>query len=235
MNKTAWIIIGILCLLGLGGAIALSKKSNVNVAEVDPYSVIASNADTIGDHVFGNQNAKVKVIEYGDYQCPGCGAAAASMPKIQATYKDKVLFIFRNYPLTTIHPNALAAATVAEAAGLQGKFWEMHDLLYSSQSEWTTLSADQRAKTFDNYASQLGMNIDAFHSDLTNKSIQTKIRSDRALGDKVGVSGTPTFYVNSQKADDQVTSKLLNRDPAAFMDKLDEALKANNETPPIRS
>lgn len=235
MNRTTWIVIGVICLLGLGGAIYLSKKDAVNVNTTDPFSIIETNDDTIGDNTFGNTDAKVRVIEYGDYQCPGCGAAAATMPKVQTLYKDKVLFVFRNFPLTSAHPNALAAATVAEAAGLQGKYWEMHDLLYSSQSLWSSLNTAERTKAFDGYASQLGLDLTVFHNDLTSEAIQTKIRTDRALGTKVGVNETPTFFIGTQKASSNAVSKLLNSDPSPFMDELDKALKAVGETPPSRS
>ncbi len=100
------------------------------------YKTATNDNGNIADHEFGGADAKVTIIEYGDYQCPACGTAAPVMREVSHQYKDKgVSMIFRNFPLTTIHPNALAAASAAEAAGLQNKFWEMHDKLYATQSE----------------------------------------------------------------------------------------------------
>lgn len=236
MNRTTWIIIGALCLLGLGGLIYVTKKDTVNVDAADPFSIITGNSTTIADHTKGNSKAKVIVFEYGDYQCPGCAGAQQNLPKIEATYNDTVLFVFRNYPLSSIHPNALAAASVAEAAGLQGKYWEMHDLLYANRDQWVNASADQRNGVFNSFAKQLGLNIDQFNTDLSSDKIAKKIQTDLALGNKAGVNGTtPTMFINSTKTDTDTTNDLIQQQGTKLMDKLDEALKAAGVTPPTRS
>src|SRR6478672_343329 len=132
MTRSRWIIFVLICVVTLGGLVLLSKKDTVNVDKEDPTKAVSETASSIGDHVYGNKAAKVVLIEYGDFQCPGCGGAFPQLKTIKETYKDQIAFIFRDFPLTTIHPNALAAATAAESAGLQGKFWEMHDMLYEN-------------------------------------------------------------------------------------------------------
>lgn len=201
MNRTAWIVFIVLCVGFLGGLVWISKGKALDVSSVDTWAFQngESRNGNIADHVYGNKDAKVRIIEYGDYQCPGCGQAYQPVKTVVEKYKDNVAFVFRNFPLPSLHPNARAAAAAAEAAGLQGKFWEMHDLLYSNQSSWENLSGTQRTDQFASYANQLGLNRDQFLKDITSSAVTDKIAYDQALGQKVGVSGTPSIYVN-QKA-----------------------------------
>lgn len=234
MNRTTWIVIIAIVVLGLGGLIAFTKQGSVNVDNLDPTAIIQSENGSMGDHVYGKTDSKVIVFEYADYQCPGCGAAYPATHTIQNLYKDKVAFVFRNFPLTTIHPNALAAASVAEAAGLQGKFWEMHDLLFTQRDNWVNLSVSDRGNTFLSYAKQLGLDTDKFTSDQAGKVVSEKISRDRSLGGKVGVDSTPSFFVGSDKMDSDTVDDVINGKGEKLMDKIDAALKAVNETPPTR-
>lgn len=236
MSRTTWIVIIVLCVLGLGGLVYMTKKDTVNVDSTDPTAIIASTDSVIGDHVEGNPNAKVTLFEYGDFQCPGCAGAHKNTPKIQQIYKDKVRFVFRNYPLTSIHPNSVAASSAAEAAGLQGKYWEMNNLLYNNREQWVNLSADQRGSAFTSFANQLGLNITQFNTDLSSPKVQKKIQFDQALGNKAGVqSTTPSFFINRDKVDSNAVDDVISKDGAALMDALDAALKKTGETPPSRS
>ncbi|HMR72468.1 MAG TPA: DsbA family protein [Candidatus Saccharibacteria bacterium] len=246
MNRTAWIVIIAACVLGLGTLIFFTKKDAVNIDDIEPVSIVSSTEDSIGDRVFGKTDAKVIVFEYADFQCPGCASAFPTINKIQDLYRDKVAFVFRHFPLTTIHPNALAAATVAEAAGQQGKFWEMHDLLFRNRNDWVNLSTDQRGDIFIGYAQQLDLDTDQFTTDQASALVAQKIDRDRALGGKMNVSATPTLFIGSEKISDEILSgpsgnsdaptgvSIINGDGTAFMDKLDAALKAAGETPPSR-
>lgn len=236
MNKTTWIIIVLLCVIGLGSLVVFTKKDSVNVDDIDQSKVIESKDGVIGDQVRGNKNAKVVVIEYADFQCPGCLAAHKNTSRIYANYGDKVAFVFRNFPLTSAHPNALAAATVAEAAGLQGKYWEMNDALFDRRDTWASLASDKRTDAFMSVASQVGLDITKLKDDISNnKEIQTKITTDRALGAKSNVTATPTFFVNGVKMTDDVVSDLLaDGGGNKFMDYLDARLKEAGETPPTR-
>lgn len=232
MNRTTWIVIAVIVVLGLGGLIMFTKKDSVSVDNIDPSKIIQSENGSIGDHIYGKTDAKIVVFEYADYQCPGCAAAYTTVSSIQALYKDKVAFVFRNFPLTTIHPNALAAASVAEAAGQQGKFWEMHDLLFSQRDSWVNLSTSQRGDVFLGYAKQLGLDTDKFTTDQSSKAVSEKISRDRALGGKVGVDSTPSFFIGSEQVDSTTVSSVINGDGNSFMDKIDAALKTAGETPP---
>jgi len=222
MTRTRWIIFGLICLLALAGIVVFNKKDSVDVSSTDPASVITGEN---GDHVYGKTDAKVILFEYGDFQCPGCGGAFAKIKTIKETYKDKIAFVFRNFPLTSIHPNALAAATAAEAASLQGKFWEMHDKLYESQDSWSAISAAERTNVFVQYATSLGLNAEQFKTDMSSKTVSDKIARDRALAGKLDVSSTPTLYVNDEKLNSDIISDVVQADGSLLIKKIDEKLK----------
>lgn len=234
MNRTAWIIIAIVVVAGLGGLVFMTKKDQVNVDALDPAAVLQPTDTTLGDNVYGKTDAKIVLIEYGDFQCGGCAAANINVIKIKQTYREKIAFVFRNFPLTSSHPNALASATVAEAAGLQGKYWEMNGLLYANQDSWSSLSAEKRGAMFESYATQLGLNLEQYRNDLTSAKIQQKISTDRALGNRSGVNETPSFFIGAEKVDSTTASDVIQQDGTKLMDKLDAALKAVGETPPTR-
>lgn len=235
MNRTTWIVIAAIVVLGLGGLIAFTKKDSVDVSSLDPTKIIQSENSTIGDRVYGKTDAKVIVFEYADFQCPGCASAYTTLNSVKELYKDKIAFVFRNFPLTSIHPNALAASAVAEAAGQQGKFWEMYTLLFSQRDAWVNLSTSQRSDVFLGYAKQLGLNTDTFTTDQASEAVSEKISRDRALGGKVGVDSTPSILIGSTKLDSAIVNDIINGKGDGFMGKLDEALKAAGETPPARS
>lgn len=228
MSKKAWIIFAVICVVVLGGLVALSQKDKVNVADVNQTKIQPANASdgNIADHVFGKADSKVVLIEYGDYQCPYCGDAYPQVKDITDTYKDKIAFIFRNYPLATMHPNAKAGAAAAEAAGLQGKYWEMHDKLYSNQDAWTSLSTDKRTDMFVSLAKAVGVkDLDKFKTDMAGDDVNKKINFDLALGNKAGITGTPTFYLDGTKVSDTVASSVINGDGSAMKSAIDAALK----------
>lgn len=235
MTRSRWIIFVLICIVTIGGLILLSKKDTVNVADTDPTKAISESATAIGDHVYGNKAAKVVLIEYGDFQCPGCGGAFPQLKTLKEAYKDKIAFIFRNFPLTTIHPNALAAATAAEAAGLQGKYWEMHDKLYENQNAWSGIDASKRTDVFTGYASDISLDTEKFKNDLSDQKVVAKINRDRALGNKLGVNSTPTLYLGSEKVGNEEVSDLIQGAGDKLKDKIDAKLKAAGVEPPKRS
>lgn len=146
------------------------------------------------DHVRGPENAPVTLVEYGDYECPYCGAAYPIVKRIQKTMGNDFCFVFRNFPLTEIHPHALHAAYAAEAAGLQDKFWEMHDMLYEHQD---TLEEDDLFR----YAQTLQLNTDQFAHDFSSDEVASKVEEDFSSGVRSGVNGTPTFFINGVRHD----------------------------------
>lgn len=202
MSGRGWIIFGAICAVLFGGLVLWSGRDRVDVSKVDTNTILSGSAASgnIGDHVFGNKDAKVVLVEYGDFQCPGCGAAHPTVKALSEKYKDQLAFVFRNFPLTNLHPNARAAAASVEAAGQLGKYWQMHNLIYENQDEWSGSSTDTRTDLFAKYAVQAGLDKQTFMNKLDNTTdISKKINFDIALGRKLNVNGTPTFYLDGKK------------------------------------
>lgn len=206
MTNKAWIVFTIICVGLVGGLIYISSSNKVDVSHVDALKVQQPSKDNgqIGDHTSGNMKSKVILVEYGDFQCPGCGDAYPILKQITTKYESQLGYIFRNFPLPTLHPNALAAATVAEAANLQGKYWQMHDKLYENQDSWNQLTGEDRTNYFVSLATSIGVNGDKLLTVLNGDSddsahVNKKINYDIALGKKQGVSGTPTLYLNGKE------------------------------------
>lgn len=203
MTKKTWIIFAAICVGLIGALVYLSTKNRIDVSNVDGSKILAASdaSGGIPDRPFGNSKSKVILFEYGDYQCPGCEAAYPTLKQVSEKYKDQIAFVYRNLPLPSIHPNAMAAAAAAEAAGLQGKFWQMHNLLFEQQAAWRDLAADRRSAQFDEFATQLGLNVEKFRSDMASSNVQKKINFDRSLAQKAGYTGTPTLTINGEVVD----------------------------------
>lgn len=197
MTQEAKILFGITAgsiLLILGGVFFLGKstpQSDSGTTKVSPKLLVRNNS-----HITGNEKAKVTVVEFGDYECPACGAVYPVTKQLVSKYGTKIRFVFRNFPLPQ-HPNAQIAAEAAEAAEKQGKFWQMHDLLYEKQQEWAESSSP--INFFTTYAKRLGLNIDTFTKDVQNNAYSDIITQDQNDGNTLGVDATPTFYINNEK------------------------------------
>jgi protein-disulfide isomerase len=152
-------------------------------------------------HVRGNPNAPVTLEEFGDFQCPSCGSYYPELKKMEADFGDQMKVIFRELPLLPMHEHALMAAQAAEAAGLQGKFWEMHDLLYENQTKW--VEAKDLVPVFADYAKQIGINPDQFMKDLSGETVAARIFQDGKRAHSFGLRGTPSFFVNGKEAKDE--------------------------------
>jgi protein-disulfide isomerase len=144
------------------------------------------------DHARGEPDAPVTLVQYGDYECPDCAAAFPIVARLRETLNARLRFVFRNFPQNSIHPHASVAAQAAEAAGAQGKFWAMHDLLYAHQA---TL-ADH---TMDEFALKLGLEINKFKADLSSERFARRVREDSEGGQRSGVKGTPTLFINGMR------------------------------------
>lgn len=229
MSKKSWSIFAAVCLVVLGGLIYLSNRSRIDVSAVNNDSILKASTQSgnIADHVFGVQNSKVVLYEYGDYECPSCGAAYQPLKDITAKYQGQISFVFRNFPLVTIHPNARAGAAAAEAAGLQGKYWQMHDLLYENQTVWGQADPNSRGSYFDSYAKQLGLNIATFDTDMSSAAVDQKISFDIALGQKLNVDATPTIYLGSTRLDN-ISTSTSPVDETKLSALIDAQLRANN-------
>ncbi|HEV3221707.1 MAG TPA: DsbA family protein [Puia sp.] len=144
------------------------------------------------DHQTGNAKAKIVMVEYGDYQCPHCGFAHPLIKKLLKEFNHDLLFIFRNFPLQEMHPQALISAQAAEAADKQHKFWEMHDMIFENQD---ILSANSLL----HFAKQLNLGLEKFSNDWKSKGVLAKVETDFDGGIRSGVNGTPTFFINGNR------------------------------------
>jgi protein-disulfide isomerase len=154
------------------------------------------------DHIQGSADAPVTLVEYGDYECPYCGAAYPIVKEVQARMGDRLRFVFRNFPITTSHPHAEQAAEAAEAAAAQGSFWDMHDALYENQKRLG--DEDLRA-----YAEELGLDLERFAGELGEHVHEARVHEDFLSGVRSGVNGTPTFYINGVRHDDSYELETL--------------------------
>ncbi len=233
MDRNRWLIFGVFCVGVIAGLIFFSGKNKIDVSGRDVF--VIDTASEIKDHVYGNADSKIVVYEFADYQCPGCAGAFPQIKTISDQYKDHVAFVYRNFPLTSGHQHAFAAAATAEAAGLQGKYWEMHDLLFQTRDSWNGMTVEQRRTAFEGYVSELGLNLDQYRSDLSSEKVSMKVNTDRALGLKAGVDSTPTIFLNSKKLDAATVNDVMKNKGDALRDMLDELIKKNGGTPPPRS
>jgi len=154
------------------------------------------------DHMQGPPAARVTLVEYGDYECPYCGAAYPIVKEVQERMGDRLRFVFRNFPITTSHPHAEQAAEAAEAAAAQGRFWQMHDHLYEHQRHLK--DADLHG-----YAEQLGLDVETFDNELAEHVHAQRVREDFMSGVRSGVNGTPTFYINGIRHDESYDLQTL--------------------------
>lgn len=194
-RKTELWVVGAFVLLVIVGGIVASMFSSVPASS--GFQATTAATITSSDWARGNAHATVSVIEYGDFECPACGAYEPTIEQLTKQYGATVLFVFRNFPLYQIHPNARISAQAAEAAGVQGKYWEMHDLLYAKQSEWGKESTNTVVSTyFDRYAKSIGLNVQQFDTDINSSVVKDKVQKDLDSGTAAGVDHTPTFFIN---------------------------------------
>lgn len=152
---------------------------------------------TENDHVRGEKEAPVTLMEFKDFQCPGCAGYAPLVSQLEKEFAGKVRVVYRHFPLISLHPNALLAAQAAEAAALQGKFWEMHDLLFQKQQEWASVRSP--LSLFQGYASTIGLDVAEFDSDIASQEVQDAVREDLRTAQSLGLTGTPTFFINGAR------------------------------------
>lgn len=213
MNKRFMIIL-LVIVLGFVGIFWFSKNNNKT-------SDTASQTGT-SNHTIGNNSKGITLVEYGDFQCPACGAVEPIIQQVREKYKDQIVFQFSHFPLTQIHPNAMAAHKAAEAAGNQGKFWEMHDLLYQTQEQWK--DSPNVSQFFEDIATQIGLNIDVYKVDVTSVEVNNVIDADIKAAQRIGATGTPTYVLDGVKITDNLNSL------EAFTKLIDEAIaKKSNQ------
>ena len=200
------ITIAVIVLLCIGFAFWLFKLSPENQVSSSSYVLDNTNIQKISelppfdpstDHYLGNANAKNVFVAYEDFQCPACASYNEILKQIPSQFPDTV-FVYRYFPLTQIHKNAVVSSLAAEAAGAQGKYWEMHDLLFKNQSKWAELADPLTA--FAEYAQQAGVvNIDQFKTDITSEKYKPLVQKQNNEAIGLALEGTPTFFFNGHK------------------------------------
>jgi protein-disulfide isomerase len=171
--------------------------SNRNSSSTTPGPVAVGVPGAEPAHTQGPANAPVHLEEFGDFECPPCGLLHPILEEMRHEFGDKLKITFREFPLVPTHQHAMAAASAAEAAGLQGKFWEMHELLYDNQKTWHE-QFDVRP-TFEGYAKQIGLDVARFQKDINSEQVADRILQDGKRGHSLGVKGTPTVFLNGRE------------------------------------
>jgi protein-disulfide isomerase len=156
-------------------------------------------------HIEGLGQSGVTLVEYGDYECPYCEEYSSIVKQVQQEFNSQIFFQFRNFPLVSIHQNAFAGARAAEAASLQGQFWQMHDALYDSSNWQVWSTANDPTPYFNQYAQELGLNLTKFKQDFASQAVNNAIVADENAGNKLGIDGTPTFYLDGKQISPQPT------------------------------
>ncbi len=204
----------ILVVLGVavGSVVYYKKRAETPTASTDPVSPASNSASAAAatpaalaadepgadpPHAVGPANAPVVLEEFGDFQCPPCAALHPELQKIEAKYGSRVRVIFREFPLVPTHEHALTAARAAEAAGMQGKFWEMHGMIYENQKAWHKLF-DVRP-IFEGYAARIGLDVERFKRDVGSSTVERRIFLDGKRAHALGVKGTPTLFLNGRE------------------------------------
>ena len=188
------IVIGV-ALTTLGSGTLLYRAKRPQLKNIPESESVLAKTNTAPAHIRGNPDAPVTLEEFGDFQCPPCGKFSEFVEELLKEYNSRLRLVFRNFPLSG-HEHAREAALAAEAAGLQGKFWEMHDTLYREQETWT--KAPNVRELFESYAGTIGLNVDQFKKDVDGDKARERVDSDRALADFLGVKATPTLFINNR-------------------------------------
>lgn len=193
-----WLPFIIIVLVGIIAVTAGTLLVNAN--RVAPPSTTTQTPDAQSGaqaaHIRGAEKAAITIEEFADFQCPPCGGLSAVLHKLEQDYHGRLRILFRHFPLQN-HQRARPAARAAEAAGLQGKFWEMHDMLYKNRTTWGNPTADIQA-LFTAYATTLGLDLARFTADLDKPETEARITADQDRGKSLGVSSTPTLFLNNQ-------------------------------------
>lgn len=191
-TKEIGIWIGVIAVL-IGGLWLLISAVNNSSSPSAPTQMINLPPVSNDDFVKGNGKTKVILIEYGDFQCPACATYFPLVRQISSEFSKELKVVYRFFPLTNIHKNAMLAAQTAYAAGKQNKFWEMHDMLYENQNSWSDTNPRE---TFIGYAKDLKLDLDKFKKDLDADSTKQFINQSVSSAISIGINSTPTFFVN---------------------------------------
>lgn len=212
-----FVIVAVVAAVAIGTGTTLYRAKRPQTLTI-PKKQGSSTTESGEIHALGPVDAKVTLEEFGDFQCPPCGRLSEPINQIQHDYSRQLRFIFRNFPLIN-HLHAREAACAAEAAGLQGRFWQMHDVLYREQAVWSN-SADVRA-LFSAYAGYIGLNTERFKLDMESEKVKERVAADQKQGLSIGVKNTPTLFLNNKEIDPK------NLNPTDLRAAIDGALKSS--------
>ena len=193
-----FIIVAVVAIATLGSGAMLYRARLPHRLTLPKDKSVSAKGDAESMHVRGNPTAPVTLEEFGDFQCPPCGSIAGFLHELVKEYDPHLRIVFRNLPLQ-IHEHARDAAVAAEAAGLQGRFWEMHDVLYREQATWS--KADNTRELFESYAGMIGLNVDQFKKDMEGEKARARVDSDQERANSLGVQITPSVFINDQTID----------------------------------
>jgi protein-disulfide isomerase len=189
-----FIIVAVVALVTIGSGAMLYRAKRTASAE-SAGKVVAPGKTGEGTHIRGERDAAVTLEEFGDFQCPPCAMISQHLDELERDYHGRLRLVFRNFPLVANHAHAAEAAYAAEAAGRQDRFWQMHDLLYKEQANWS-IAADVPA-LFNSYAQMLGLDVDRFKADMQSPAVRETVEADRRDGAARGVKSTPTIFINN--------------------------------------
>ena len=186
------------------------------------------------DHTKGAGAKNITLIEYGDFECPACFGIYPELAQVEAAYGDDITIVFRHYPLAT-HLNALAAHRASEAAANQGKFWEMHDLLFENQPSWSQQTSgtntSEATALFEGYAEQLGLDMDQFRTDVESQAVLDRINNHKDSGLQLGVSATPTIYLNGEEVNYRTYAEFAAAIDQLIADQDSDDAETGDQTP----
>lgn len=188
-----FIIVAVVALVTLGSAAVLYRANKAPVLKISKEQAAAGKEGEESAHIRGNPKAAVTLEEFGDFECPPCAKLAEPLKEIEREYGDRLKVMFHHFPLIN-HRHAREAAHAAEAAGLQGRFWEMHDLLYKEQPVWS--KANDVRVLFSSYAGMLGLKLDRFAKDIESEQVKARVAAGETRAKSLGVTNTPTIFVN---------------------------------------
>jgi protein-disulfide isomerase len=216
-----FVIVAGVALAALGSGAMLYRAKRALLRPIPESKAIAGTTGAESPHIRGNPDAPVTLEEFADFQCPPCSNFAGFGEELLKQYDSRLRIVFRNFPLPG-HEHAREAALAAEAAGLQGRFWEMHDVLYREQAFWSY--APNARELFESYAGTIGLNLDQFRKDVDSEKAKERIDSDHARGDSLGVKLTPTIFINNQPVEPK------DKNPEGIRAAINAALEAKSKS-----
>ncbi len=216
-----FVIVAAVALVTVGSGAMLYRTKRAQLLPVSENRSVSGKTGAESMHIRGNPDAPVTLEEFADFQCPPCGSFAGFAEELLKQYDSRLRIVFRNFPLAP-HEHAREAALAAEAAGLQGHFWEMHDVLYREQTAWS--KAPNARELFESYAGTIGLNLDQFKKDMDGEKARERVDSDHALGDSLGITLTPTLFINNHPVDPK------DKNPEGVRAAIDAALAGKSQT-----